>query len=340
MAVQLAMPRLTCPPTSTPWAPSLTRCAAARRPATRWARPPPMPRSTARSVERSGNATLRRVWGAAGAVLADLHQHGRLGRRPARDGRAPRAGPRGAPDRRHDDRRGRHPPALQHRPRLARRRAGSEPEPAPRPVRDSSPGAGTMQPFAYARPATLDEAISLLAEHGPDARVLAGGTDLVIRLRDGTFRPRVVVDVEARAGAGARDPGRRGRRAGHRRDDHDDPAGGPPGDPARPRGARGVGGGRGLGPDPEPGDAGREPVQRLARGGHGAGAAGPRRGGRAPRAGWRAAGPAGRVLRPVRGHDARPRGAHDGDRDPGGRRRASRARTSGGPGGAATTWPR
>ena len=53
-----------------------------------------------------------------------------------------------------------------------------------------------MQPFAYARPATLDEAIALLVEHGPDARVLAGGTDLVIRLRDGTFRPRVVVDVK------------------------------------------------------------------------------------------------------------------------------------------------
>ncbi len=53
-----------------------------------------------------------------------------------------------------------------------------------------------MQPFAYARPTTLAEAVALLAEHGPDARVLAGGTDLVIRLRDGTVAPRLVVDVK------------------------------------------------------------------------------------------------------------------------------------------------
>jgi carbon-monoxide dehydrogenase medium subunit len=53
-----------------------------------------------------------------------------------------------------------------------------------------------MQPFAYARPVTLAEAVALLAEHGPAARVLAGGTDLVIRLRDGTATPSVVVDVK------------------------------------------------------------------------------------------------------------------------------------------------
>ena len=54
-----------------------------------------------------------------------------------------------------------------------------------------------MRPFAYARPASLAEAFGLLADH-PDggARLLAGGTDLVIRLRDGTFRPQVVVDVK------------------------------------------------------------------------------------------------------------------------------------------------
>ena len=54
-----------------------------------------------------------------------------------------------------------------------------------------------MRPFAYARPASLVEASGLLAAH-PDggARLLAGGTDLIIRLRDGTFRPQVVVDVK------------------------------------------------------------------------------------------------------------------------------------------------
>ncbi|HEY7025751.1 MAG TPA: xanthine dehydrogenase family protein subunit M [Candidatus Limnocylindrales bacterium] len=53
-----------------------------------------------------------------------------------------------------------------------------------------------MRPFAYARPETLDEAVSLLDEHGSDARVLAGGTDLIIRLRDRTLKPTVVVDVK------------------------------------------------------------------------------------------------------------------------------------------------
>ena len=53
-----------------------------------------------------------------------------------------------------------------------------------------------MQPFAYARPTSLDEAVALLAERGPEARVLAGGTDLIIRLRDGSMAPSLVVDVK------------------------------------------------------------------------------------------------------------------------------------------------
>src|SRR3954447_2225833 len=53
-----------------------------------------------------------------------------------------------------------------------------------------------MQPFAYALPATLAEATALLEKRGPEARVLAGGTDLLIRLRDGSLAPAVVVDVK------------------------------------------------------------------------------------------------------------------------------------------------
>jgi CO/xanthine dehydrogenase FAD-binding subunit len=53
-----------------------------------------------------------------------------------------------------------------------------------------------MRAFAYERPGSLAEATALLAERGPDARLLAGGTDLIIRLRDGTIRPTVVVDVK------------------------------------------------------------------------------------------------------------------------------------------------
>lgn len=53
-----------------------------------------------------------------------------------------------------------------------------------------------MHPFEYVRPASLAEALALLAERGADARVLAGGTDLVIRLRDGSIAPALVVDIK------------------------------------------------------------------------------------------------------------------------------------------------
>lgn len=53
-----------------------------------------------------------------------------------------------------------------------------------------------MRPFAYERPTHLDDAVALLVELGPEARLLAGGTDLIIRLRDGSIRPRIVVDLK------------------------------------------------------------------------------------------------------------------------------------------------
>jgi CO/xanthine dehydrogenase FAD-binding subunit len=53
-----------------------------------------------------------------------------------------------------------------------------------------------MRPFCYARPSGLSEALSLLAEHGPDARLLAGGTDVLVRLRLGHMRPAIVVDLK------------------------------------------------------------------------------------------------------------------------------------------------
>ncbi len=52
-------------------------------------------------------------------------------------------------------------------------------------------------PFNYHRPTTLDEALSLLAEHGDDAKILAGGQSLlpVMALRLG--RPEHVIDIGA-----------------------------------------------------------------------------------------------------------------------------------------------
>ena len=54
--------------------------------------------------------------------------------------------------------------------------------------------------FSYLRPRSIDEVVSVLAEHGPNARLLAGGTDLLVRLRSGHTRPAVVVDLKRVAG--------------------------------------------------------------------------------------------------------------------------------------------
>jgi CO/xanthine dehydrogenase FAD-binding subunit len=54
-----------------------------------------------------------------------------------------------------------------------------------------------MRAFAYERPTSLADALELLMAGGAgEARPLAGGTDLIIRIRDGTIRPRTVVDVK------------------------------------------------------------------------------------------------------------------------------------------------
>jgi carbon-monoxide dehydrogenase medium subunit len=53
-----------------------------------------------------------------------------------------------------------------------------------------------MRPFTYERPPTLAAAIRILEAKGATATALAGGTDLIIGLRNGTVRPDVVVDVK------------------------------------------------------------------------------------------------------------------------------------------------
>jgi len=50
-------------------------------------------------------------------------------------------------------------------------------------------------PFLYCRPATLDEALALLAEHGDEAKALAGGQSLMPLLNFRLARPSVLVDL-------------------------------------------------------------------------------------------------------------------------------------------------
>jgi 2-furoyl-CoA dehydrogenase FAD binding subunit len=51
------------------------------------------------------------------------------------------------------------------------------------------------RPFDYVRPDTVDEALAILAEHGDDARVLAGGQTLIAMLNLRVVEPAVLVDI-------------------------------------------------------------------------------------------------------------------------------------------------
>lgn len=53
-----------------------------------------------------------------------------------------------------------------------------------------------MKDFEYTAPETLREAVKLLAEKSENARVLAGGTDLIVQMRGRRFQPDRVVDVK------------------------------------------------------------------------------------------------------------------------------------------------
>ncbi|MYI06382.1 MAG: hypothetical protein F4059_03415 [Gemmatimonadetes bacterium] len=52
-----------------------------------------------------------------------------------------------------------------------------------------------LPPFHYHRPRTVDEAVSLLHEHGPDAMPIAGGTDLMPNMKHRLFTPAHVVSL-------------------------------------------------------------------------------------------------------------------------------------------------
>ena len=81
-----------------------------------------------------------------------------------------------------------------------------------------------MRAFEYHAPTSLDEAVALLREHGANGRAIAGGTDIVVQMKEGRTRfpyPAYVVEPDARAGAEGHRV-QRIRRPAHRRHRHDD----------------------------------------------------------------------------------------------------------------------
>ena len=51
-------------------------------------------------------------------------------------------------------------------------------------------------PFEYHRPRSLDEAIGLLAQHGEDARIVAGGHSLIPMMKLRLAKPEHLVDLQ------------------------------------------------------------------------------------------------------------------------------------------------
>ena len=59
------------------------------------------------------------------------------------------------------------------------------------------------RPFDYVRPDTVEEAVALLAEHGEDARILAGGQSLIAMLNLRLIDAGLMIDISRLAGLGA-----------------------------------------------------------------------------------------------------------------------------------------
>jgi len=62
-----------------------------------------------------------------------------------------------------------------------------------------------LHEFRYIAPQSRSDLLDRLAEYGSRAKVLAGGTDLLVNIRAGLFKPEVVIDVKKVEGFGGVD---------------------------------------------------------------------------------------------------------------------------------------
>ena len=71
-----------------------------------------------------------------------------------------------------------------------------------------------MRRFEITLPASVDECVKVLAQRGADAKVVAGGTDLLPQLKNGLARPALVVDLSGVPALRALEAGAGGLRVG------------------------------------------------------------------------------------------------------------------------------
>jgi len=58
----------------------------------------------------------------------------------------------------------------------------------------------TLKPFSYITPQAASEAASLLAKHKEQAKLIAGGTDLLVMMKDRVTTPKHIIDIKSISG--------------------------------------------------------------------------------------------------------------------------------------------